>query len=50
MSSRGETRECLVRFKDFEVLEFDKDEKTIRLRFCLPPGSYATVLLREIIK
>ena len=49
-SSRGETRECFITFQDFKVMNFNKKENKITLRFSLPPGSYATVLLRELMK
>jgi tRNA pseudouridine13 synthase len=49
-STPGLMRDASIDFKDFEVLEFDKNKKTIKLRFSLPPGSYATILLREIMK
>ncbi len=52
MSMRGEERECLVSFSGFELLEERSEggQTTLRIRFSLPPGSYATVLLREIMK
>jgi tRNA pseudouridine13 synthase len=34
--------------KDLEILE--KSENKIKIRFSLPRGCYATILLREIIK
>jgi tRNA pseudouridine13 synthase len=49
-SSRGETRQCFISFWDFKVMDFNKKENKIILRFSLPPGSYATVLLRELMK
>lgn len=50
MSSEGETRPCLSEFKDFEILDFNEGDSNIRVRFELPPGSYATIFLRELMK
>jgi len=50
LSSRGETRQCFIEFEDFEILDFNEKAANIRLRFSLPAGSYATVLLRELMK
>ena len=43
LSSRGERRDLFLRFKDF-----DYDDSTVR--FALPPGGYATSVLREIMR
>lgn len=45
---RGERRPLAVRASDITVEEIDDD--TIRIGFSLPSGSYATVLLRELMK
>ncbi len=55
MSSKGEYRQTFVEFKDFEIAKIEKDElsetgnKAI-LKFSLIKGTYATVLLRELMK
>jgi tRNA pseudouridine13 synthase len=50
MSTEGLMRESLVPFGNFELLDFNREESKLWVRFSLPPGSYATVLLREIMK
>ncbi len=50
MSLEGEMRRALVEFKGFEVLDFNEGDSKIRVRFSLPPGAYATMLLRELMK
>jgi tRNA pseudouridine13 synthase len=45
--TRGTRRAYLVRPQDLAV---DQDAGGIRLQFTLPPGSYATSLLREFMK
>ena len=57
LSSRGEYRDCWVPIQEFKALDLDieKDElnegkNKLKLRFSLPKGSYATVLLREFMK
>ncbi|MEM0441789.1 MAG: tRNA pseudouridine(13) synthase TruD, partial [Candidatus Nitrosocaldus sp.] len=34
----------------YNMFEINKDDESIQVRFALPKGSYATILLREIIK
>ena len=43
LSSKGERRDLFLRFKDFEY-----SDSTVR--FSLPPGGYATSVLREIMR
>lgn len=50
MSFEGASRKSLVEFKEFEILGFNETDSNITLRFVLPPGAYATVLLRELMK
>ncbi|ODS35965.1 MAG: tRNA pseudouridine(13) synthase TruD [Candidatus Altiarchaeales archaeon WOR_SM1_79] len=55
LSSRGNIRDCFIPVKDFEILKIEDDElnegkKKAVLRFSLPKGCYATVLLREFMK
>jgi len=55
MSSKGEYRQSFIEFKDFEIAKVEKDElsetgnKAV-LKFSLSKGTYATVLLRELMK
>lgn len=55
MSSEGSERDSFFEFKDFEILaiaddEFSKDCKKVVIKFSLPKGAYATILLRELMK
>ncbi len=50
MSLEGETRATLQEFRGFEVADFNEKDSKITVRFMLPPGTYATMLLREIMK
>ncbi len=50
MSMKGEMRDAFVEFKGFEIVGFNEGEANLRVRFSLPPGAYATMLLRELIK
>jgi tRNA(Glu) U13 pseudouridine synthase TruD len=50
MSMPGEMREAFVEFKDFGISDFNPVGGNITVRFSLPPGAYATVLLRELMK
>jgi len=43
LSSKGERRDLFLKFKDF-----DYDDSNVR--FALPPGGYATSVLREIMR
>jgi tRNA pseudouridine13 synthase len=43
LGSRGERRDLFLRIQDFECLESE-------VRFVLPPGGYATSVLREILR
>jgi len=47
MSEEGERRKLYIDLKDFEVLEESEDHYL--LRFSLPKGSYATVVLDELL-
>ncbi len=55
MSSKGEYRQSFTEFMDFEIAKVEKDElsetgnKAV-LKFSLSKGTYATVLLRELMK
>jgi len=46
LSSRGGVRDCFKEIKDFEVVGWGP----LTLRFNLPAGCYATVVLREFLK
>ncbi|PIN99885.1 hypothetical protein COT72_03545 [archaeon CG10_big_fil_rev_8_21_14_0_10_43_11] len=46
VSSAGEKRKAFVRVRDFRVLK----TKPVTIRFTLKKGSYATILLNELIK
>ncbi|MCC6013082.1 MAG: tRNA pseudouridine(13) synthase TruD [Candidatus Verstraetearchaeota archaeon] len=48
MNFKDVYRPVVFYIKNFEILE--KSENRIKLRFSLPRGCYATILLREIIK
>jgi tRNA pseudouridine13 synthase len=55
LGSRGELRDCFVGVEDIKLLEVRPDElnegcSAAVLRFTLPPGAYATTLLREYMK
>jgi len=50
MGMKGEMRDAFVEFKGFEIVGFNEEEANLRVRFSLPPGAYATMLLRELIK
>lgn len=50
-SSRGTFRSLLVNPREFKVtVEEEKDDTPIRVEFALPKGSYASVVLRELMK
>ncbi len=54
-SSKGEYRPVTMPINDFQVLEINKDhlnddKNMLRITFSLGKGSYATVLLRELMK
>jgi len=55
MAARGELRTALVPLNDFRLDEISLDsanpsKRLARMRFTLQRGSYATVLLRELMK
>lgn len=55
LGSRGELRDCFVGVGDFKLLDVHPDElnegcNASSFRFTLPPGAYATTLLREYMK
>jgi len=50
MTMKGESRKTIIQFKEFEILDFNDKNRNLRVRFSLPPGSYATMLLRELMK
>ena len=50
LASKGEMRAAMCEYKDFEIMNFKGKDSNIRVRFVLPPGSYATMLLRELMK
>ncbi len=49
LSMRGSCRPILVNAKDLNY-SIDNEQKTVKLSFSLPSGSYATVLLNEMMK
>jgi tRNA pseudouridine13 synthase len=50
MTSTGNMRKSVISFKDFEILDFNREKHKIWVRFGLPPGAYATIVLRELMK
>ncbi len=55
ISSKGGEREFLLKPKDLKILEVSEDEFNegklkAKISFSLPPGSYATIVLAEIMK
>ncbi len=55
MKTTGGERDAVIDVKDFEIEEIGDDElhpgrKKVKIKFTLPPGSYATVLLEKIMK
>ncbi|MBN2517703.1 MAG: tRNA pseudouridine(13) synthase TruD [Candidatus Altiarchaeota archaeon] len=50
LSSEGEIRDSLSEYKDFEITDFKEKDANITVRFILASGSYATMLLRELMK
>ena len=55
VSSKGGERNFLLKPKDLKILEIAEDEfnngkLAAKISFSLPPGSYATVVLNEIMK
>lgn len=49
LNSRGTYRTLFAPYKDMSF-SYDEDEKVLKLGFSLPAGSYATVLLNELIE
>jgi tRNA pseudouridine13 synthase len=47
---RGGRRDLAVRPENATAVQPDQTTGTLELRFTLPPGSYATVLIREVLK
>jgi len=47
-STRGTLRPIIIPRWDIEILSHTEDE--LLLKLSLPPGSYATIVLREIMK
>lgn len=47
---RGGRRDLAVRPENSTAVQPDQTTGTLELRFTLPPGSYATVLIREVLK
>ncbi len=55
ISSKGGEREFLLKPKEIKILEISEDEFNsgklkAKISFSLPPGSYATIILKEIMK
>ena len=55
ISSKGGERNFLLKPKDLKILEISQDEfnsgkLAVKISFSLPPGSYATIPLKEIMK
>lgn len=55
LRSEGSYRRGFADFRNFEILDIDEDDlnmtkNKMRVKFDLPKGAYATVLLREIMK
>ena len=54
LSSEGSEREAFIKINDFKIIKKEKDElnqnkKKITVRFSLPKGCYATVLIENLI-
>ena len=54
-SSKGGYRPVIMPIKDFQTLEINDDplnesKKMLKVTFSLGKGSYATILLRELMK
>jgi tRNA pseudouridine13 synthase len=50
MTSEGEMRKAVIPFSDLEVVDFNEKDSNLWVRFSLPPGAYATIVLRELMK
>jgi len=55
LRSKGSFRRAFADFRNFEILEIEEDDlnmtqNKMRVKFDLPKGCYATVLLREVMK
>jgi tRNA pseudouridine13 synthase len=55
LRSEGSYRRAFADFRNFEIIDLDEDElnmtkNKVNVKFDLPKGCYATVLLREIMK
>ncbi len=55
LRSEGSFRRAFADFRNFEILEIEEDDlnmtqNKMRVKFDLPKGCYATVLLREVMK
>ncbi|MFB6115954.1 MAG: tRNA pseudouridine(13) synthase TruD [Candidatus Nanosalina sp.] len=55
LRSEGSYRRAFADFRNFEILDIDEDDlnmaqNKMRVKFDLPKGCYATVLLREVMK
>lgn len=55
LRSEGSFRRAFADFRNFEILDIDEDDlnmaqNKMRVKFDLPKGCYATVLLREVMK
>lgn len=55
LRSQGSFRRAFADFRNFEILDIDEDDlnmtqNKMRVKFDLPKGCYATVLLREVMK
>ncbi len=54
LSLEGGTRKVFIKIKDFKILKKENDElnktkKKIKISFTLPKGSYATVVVKELL-
>ncbi|MFX0013588.1 MAG: tRNA pseudouridine(13) synthase TruD, partial [Candidatus Hermodarchaeota archaeon] len=50
LRSKGSTRQAIILPTKFSYSQENLTEKEKRVSFCLPKGSYGTVVIREIIK
>ena len=50
LRSKGSLRKAILLPTEFNYSKMDIEERSKKVTFCLPKGSYATIVIREIIK